>query len=478
MDIRLNLIVAYCDKQGIGKDNKIPWNISNEMLYFKKITTYTNNPILKNVVIMGRKTWESIPQRFRPLSDRINIVLTKNKNFEVNDGVFIADSLESSFDIIHKIQNSNKKNVFIIGGETLYREGIINKYCHKLYISEIYNKYECDRYFPDIPDKFKIMTVSNFCYESSVHYRKIVYVNSELDNTELWKNKEEQQYLDCLVRITKLGNINVDRTGVGTYSTFGETFRYDLSDTFPLLTTKKMWLRAIFEELKFYLSGKTDNSILTEKGINIWNENTTRDFLDKRGLSHYPEHDMGESYGFNFRHYGSEYKTCKEDYTGKGFDQVNYVINLIRNNPTSRRIIIDLWNGSTLDKASLPPCLCKYQFYVNTTDNKLDLMIYLRSSDFFLANNWNVCTGAFLVYMICNLEGIKYTPGILTVITGDTHIYKSHIKQVEENIERVPRPYPKLIVKEKKKDIMNFEFSDFKLIGYNPYPNIKADMAV
>ena len=187
---------------------------------------------------------------------------------------------------------------------------------------------------------------------------------------------------------------------------------------------------------------------------------------------------MGETYGFNFRHYGAEYKTCKEDYTGEGYDQLENAIHLIKTDPTSRRIIIDIWNCSTIDKASLPPCLCKYQFYVNTVEHTLDLMIYIRSSDFFLANNWNTCTGAFLVHMICNLKDIHLTPGMLTVITGDTHIYKSHIEQVKENLRRVPRPFPKLIVKEKKETLMDFEYTDMNIIGYNPMPNILAQMAV
>ena len=469
-----NIIVACCNKNGIGKDNTIPWFLSGELKYFKYITTHTNTSIEKNVVVMGRKTWESIPEKNKPLDGRINIVLTKNSNYNVPEGVFTCGSLEEVFPLIKNIYNSSKKNVFLIGGGTLYKECIQKGLYSKIYLTKIYKTYECDVFFPEIPPELSIVSVSDFCEEKGIYYRKFVYGT----NNNVWKNQEELQYISCLNTIIKTGHQNIDRTGVGTYSLFGLTFKYDISKTFPLLTTKRMWVRAIFEELKFYLSGKTDNKILNDKGITIWNGNTTREFLDKSGLNHYPTNDMGESYGFNFRHYGAEYNTCKEDYYGKGFDQLSYVIDLIKNNPTSRRIIIDLWNGSTLHKAALPPCLCKYQFYVNTSENKLDLMIYLRSSDFFLANNWNVCTGAFLVYMICHLEGIKYNPGVLTVVTGDTHIYMTHIKQVEENIKRVPRPYPMMKVLNRHSDIMDFEFSDFELIGYEPYPNIKAKMAV
>ena len=311
---------------------------------------------------MGRKTWESIPKKFRPLKDRINIILTRNKNYNPGDNVFCVSSLEEAYSTINSIQNSNKKNIFIIGGGSIYSECLQNPNCNKLYITRIYKKYECDSFFPDIPSKFKLSTVSPYFEENGVYYQKLTYINSDISIVNEWKNMEEFQYLDCLNRIVKTGNEITDRTGVGTYSLFGQTFRYDISDTFPLLTTKKMWVRAIFEELKFYLSGKTDNTILNSKGITIWNGNTTREFLDKRGLTNYPENDMGESYGFNFRHYGAEYKTCQDDYTGQGFDQVKYVIDLIKNNPSSR-IIIDLETVQHF-KAALP-CLCKYQFYVN-----------------------------------------------------------------------------------------------------------------
>ena len=247
--------------------------------------------------------------------------------------------------------------------------------------------------------------------------------------------------------ILKNGLERCDRTGVGTISTFGKQFNYDLSKTFPLLTTKRMFVRAVFYELALYISGKTDNGILQDQRIHIWDGNTTRDFLDKRGLNQYPENDMGETYGFNFRHYGADYITCKENYSGKGFDQLKYVIDQIKNNPTSRRIIINLWNAATMHKAALPACLCKYQFYADTKNKKLNLQIYIRSSDFFLANNWNTCTGAFLVHMICNLKDIDLTPGELSVITGDTHLYINHIDAVKTNIERTPRPYPMLLIK-------------------------------
>ena len=300
--------------------------------------------------------------------------------------------------------------------------------------------------------------------------------------------------------ILENGSSNDDRTGVGTLSIFGSMLKYDLRDTFPLCTTKRMFFRAIFEELMFYLSGKTDNKILQEKGIHVWDGNTTREFLDKRGLQHYEEGDMGQTYGFNFRHFGGIYKGCGVDYSTKnknkyieykegvsrescipsqGYDQLANVIHLIKTEPASRRIIIDLWDCTTIHKAALPACLCKYQFNVNVTKKELNLAIYLRSSDYFLANNWNSSCGALFVHLLCNTEGIDLTPGELTVFIADAHLYKTHAEQVKMNLERKPYPFPKLLINcEKKKDITEFKFEDIDLIGYKAYPNIKAEMAI
>ena len=271
-----------------------------------------------------------------------------------------------------------------------------------------------------------------------------------------------------------------DRTGTGTISTFGNQLKYNLRDTFPLSTTKSMFFRAIFEELKLYLTGKTDNKILQDKNIHIWDGNTSREFLNKRGLKDYPEGDMGETYGFNMRHFGGEYKDCHEKYdSNNGFDQLQYVIDLLKNDPTSRRIMINLWNPATLAKAALPSCLCQYQFYVNTQTKELSLQIYIRSSDYFLANSWNACTGGLFVHLLCNVEGINLTPGDLTVFIADAHLYKTHQEQVKLNLERSPLPFPKLIIKgEKRKSINEFAFEDLDLIGYKAYPNIKAEMAI
>ena len=379
--------------------------------------------------------------------------------------------------------------IFIIGGEQLYREAVDHHQINNLYLTRIYDNFDCDRFFMDKSyfenTKFKhlnLKSVSEFKEHDGVYYRFLVYSNHFTNTDGLsWHLKQdgEKQYLNILKKILDEGIERADRTGTGTLATFGERQEYDLTDTFPLLTTKRMFTRAIFEELMLYLRGQTDNKILVEKNIHIWDGNTTREFLDSRGLLEYPVGDMGETYGFNFRHFGGEYVNCETKYEeGNGFDQVKNVIHLIKNDPCSRRIIISLWNPNTNHRAALPSCLCWYQFFVDTKRKLLNVQIYIRSSDFFLANNWNVCTGAFLVHMLCNLEGIDLTPGKIICITGDTHIYKNHISQAETNYYRNPRPFPKLVVNEKKRNIEDFQWEDFKLVGYEPMPNIKAEMSV
>lgn len=494
----MNIIVAYQRKDnGIGFENNLPWQISDDMKYFKKMTTQKqveDSNTFENLVIMGRKTWESIPEKHRSLPERICYVVSRNNSKEFKekvesyDNTFLVNNLDT---IVAYVTNIPYTNVWLIGGSELYKRMIDSFSLCNIYVTEIFTnpkeEYQCDTFFPEIDlNKYSLTSVGEI-YKSKckktgkdVYLRHLVYSDDEyITSSDLVWVSPEKQYLKTLEEIMNTGILTNDRTGVGTKSVFGKRFEYNLADGFPALTTKRIFLRGVFEELMMYLKGITDNNYLQEKGINIWNGNTSREFLDTRGLTHYPEGDMGETYGFNFRHFGGEYKDCKTVYEqGNGFDQLNYVIDLIKNDPNSRRMIINLWNPNTLAKAALPSCLCQYQFYVNTEKNTLNLQIYIRSSDFFLANNWNTCTGAYLVAMLCNLNGINLTPGILTVVTGDTHIYTSHFDGVNENLQRYPRPMPRLFIEEKKDNIEDFEWNDMKLIGYFPYPNIKASMAV
>ena len=482
----MNLIVAFCkSNNGIGMDGQIPWMLRNDLKNFQQITIKTFKPNTKNMVVMGRKTWESLPIKSKPLKNRINVVLTRNtdpsfkKEIESCKDTYVKNNFNDILEVSDLNEQFNLSNVFIIGGEAIYKQALESGKVKKIYVTEIYENFDCDTFFPSVSEiDFNLTYVSKFYSENNIYYRYKEFTSIKCNNVQTWKNQEELKYLEVLNKIITKGLVREDRTGVGTYSLFGERFEYDISDTFPALTTKRVFMKGIFEELMLYISGKTDNKILNDKKIHIWDGNTTREFLDKRGLSHYPEGDMGETYGFNFRHFGAEYIDCKQDYSGQGFDQIQNVLHLIKNDPHSRRIIISLWNPGTMDKAALPACLCFYQFYVDTKNKQLNLQIYIRSSDYFLANNWNTLTGALLVNMICNLKDINLKPGKLVVVTGDVHVYKNHLDQVKENLERVPRPFPKLVFSEEKESLCDYTYSDLKLIDYNPYKNIKAPMAV
>ena len=478
-DFTFSLVVAYSfPSRGIGKDGHMGWKIPDDMKRFVQLTSTPDNFGILPVVVMGRKTWDSLPAK--PLNNRLNVVLTKTP--EKYDGNPINKVIFCTFDnLITTLEHSpyrHHKNIKVIGGGEIYKLFLeSNLPIDYIYATEVYmsKEPEYDTQFPEIKNQY-IHDVSKFFKNSKddIYYRFITYSANPYTK---WVNKEEDTYLRLMQDIVSSGCVRDDRTGVGTYGVFGKQLTYDLTDTFPISTTKRMFFRGIFEELMMYLRGQTDNKILISKGVHVWDGNTSRDFLDSRGLVDYEEGDMGSTYGFNFRHFGAKYNGCGEDYSGCGYDQLENAIHLIKTDPTSRRIIINLWDPKANQGAALPACLCMYQFYVRNATH-LDLQIYIRSSDYFLANNWNTCTGALLVHLICSLSGVNLLPGNLTVCMGDTHIYRSHIQQVMENVKREPYPFPKLVVNKKKEKIEDFVFSDIQLLGYKCYDRIPAPIAV
>ena len=315
----VSLIVAIDKNLGIGKNNNLPWKLKTEMKYFTHITRQNTN----SVVIMGRNTWESIPNKFRPLRNRINVIITsRNLNIEKYENTYIYQNIEKS---VKELKQKYNK-IFVIGGSQLYKYFIENDMVDELYITKIYENFDCNINFLE-KDKYKtlikkydLINCSEFNKEycnlncKDLYFRYYRYKKTYINN-KIYKNLYEYQYLNILSKILKTSNKKNDRTGTGTLSVFGEFQEYDLRNTFPLLTTKRMFFRGIFEELMLYLRGQTNNKILNEKGINIWDGNTSRNFLDKCGLTHYKEGDMGETYGFNFRHFGGDYMGCHYDYT-------------------------------------------------------------------------------------------------------------------------------------------------------------------
>ncbi|KAJ2518033.1 Thymidylate synthase [Coemansia sp. RSA 2049] len=294
-------------------------------------------------------------------------------------------------------------------------------------------------------------------------------------------NAEEKQYLDLIREILERGERRRDRTGTGTIALFAPPqLRFNLADdVFPLLTTKRVFWRGVVEELLWFVRGQTDANILSDKDIHIWDGNGSREFLDSRGLSHRREGDLGPVYGFQWRHFGAEYVDADTDYTGKGVDQLARVIRTIRENPTDRRIILSAWNPADMAVMALPPCHMFAQFFVSnpgTDKATLSCQMYQRSCDVGLGVPFNIASYALLTRMIARVTGLK--PGHFVHCMGDTHIYSNHVDALKVQLEREPRPFPKLVIRRTPENVEDFTIGDFEIEGYNPYGKIKMDMAV
>ena len=263
-----------------------------------------------------------------------------------------------------------------------------------------------------------------------------------------------QQYLDLLKRTINEGVRKEDRTGTGTISIFGHQSRYNLNEGFPVLTTKKLHLRSIIHELLWFLNGDTNIKYLTDNGVKIWNE-----WADDDG-------DLGHIYGYQWRSW--------PDYNGGHIDQISQVVETIKNNPDSRRILVSSWNVADLPNMNLPPCHAFFQFYV--ADGKLSLQLYQRSADIFLGVPFNIASYALLLKMMAQVSGLEEGDFIHTF--GDAHIYLNHLEQVDLQLSRSPRSLPEMKINPDVKDIFSFRFEDFELVNYDPHPHIKGVVSI
>lgn len=263
-----------------------------------------------------------------------------------------------------------------------------------------------------------------------------------------------KQYLDLLNRILTEGVKKPDRTGTGTLSVFGNQMRFNMADGFPLLTTKKLHLKSIIYELLWFLRGDTNIKYLKDHGVSIWDE-----WADENG-------DLGPIYGKQWRAW--------KDYRGGTIDQISQAIDLIKNHPESRRIVVSAWNVADLPDMALFPCHCLFQFYV--ANGKLSLQLYQRSADTFLGVPFNIASYALLLMMMAQTCGLQ--PGEFVHTTGDTHLYLNHLEQAKLQLTREPRPLPKMKLNPDVKSIFDFKYEDFELTDYNPWPHISAKVSV
>lgn len=468
-DLKLNVILAIDRNFLFGtKENTLPWprkEYKEDLRHFYRITSNTKS---LNYMICGWRTYQSmIGLKFK---NRRLVVINRDAvgiDYYGEDGPIHVKSLQDAFKMCQRHQYIKKVDkVFLVGGKK-YIEKTLNDYypmIDTLYVTQIKKAFKGEVYLDrNIFTNFYLSKVEKL---NNMHFCEYKVVE---------KISEEIQYLDILNNILRNGIDCDDRTGVGIKSIFGTQMRFDLSKSFPLLTTKKMFTRGITEELLWFLRGETNAKILQQKNVHIWDGNTSREFLDNVGLQRLAEGDIGETYGFLFRHFGAEYKGYQEDYTGKGFDQVAYVLDQIKNNPNSRRIIMSLWKPPFYGRACLPPCLFLYQFRVY--NDTLSCSIYQRSADMGLGVPFNIASASLMTYIFAHLAGLK--PGMLIHSLGDSHIYKNHIDAMREQLQRYTLPFPKLRIKNRgQKNVEDYVSSDFEILGYMCHPRIKMDMAV
>jgi len=461
------VIVAMDKKGGIGRCNKLPWPRDGEykldMQFFRETTQ-------SQAVIMGYNTFQSLNLNGKPLPNRLNIIVSIAHYDELcdtfkdnNEQVQIHSSLHTAVAAGQKYERQAQGNkCFVIGGAGIYAEYMQWYNPAGYYYSKFDEDFNCDRFVPP-----KLL---DMCDTFGVGKSKIVI------------NWQENQYMELFQTVLAKGHRKGDRTGTGTFSLFSPgQLDFDLSDNnIPVLTTKRVALKTgVIPELIWFLSGKTDTSILEAQKCNIWKGNTSAEFLKKRGLP-WKEKDLGPGYGFQWRHCGAEYKGMDHNYTGQGMDQVQFLIDELRNNPDSRRMVMSSWIPYALDDMALPPCHILYQLYTYEQNGErcLEAQMYQRSADSFLGVPFNITSYAILTHMIANVVGMKATR--LVFCYGDYHIYSNHEEQVRQQLTRDPRPFPKIKFNRDLKGTSIFDVTnkDFEIIGYNPYGKISAPMAV
>lgn len=462
----MKLILAITKTGGIAKEGKIPWNITDETLFFKNMT-------IGGVVIMGRKTFDSIGKK---LPKRENIIIGK-------DHTSIQDAISQGIEF-----EKQGLNVWVIGGSEIAEA--FQNYVTEAFLSVIHDDYECDLFAP----QFVLETLNTIhrLYDNGKEGTGIKDIcapkmYSKCKDYTIYqcffqKNNEEIKFQNLIEKIVNEGTeTKLDRTQFGTRSVFGEQLKFSLENgKFPMSTLRSCFFRGIFEELMWFLRGQTDSNILSQKGISIWEGNSSRESLDKLNLTHREVGDCGSIYGFQWRHWGAKYIDCKTDYTGKGIDQISNLIHEIKTNPFSRRLLISGWNVEDLDQMCLPPCHTFYQFNVETaTDggkNFLSCHYYQRSSDILLAGHWNITSASLLTILLSYICDLR--PKSLTVSYGNVHIYNNHKFGIPEYLYRFPFEYPTISLNPKtpRENIWDFEFGDIQIQNYNRHPNICFEM--
>ena len=513
------LVAASSALRGIGVGGAMPWRLPSELEYFKRATMAASprpapaaspqddkenaavaaapdkqrHQQRRNAVIMGRKTWNSLPNSVRPLPGRLNVVLSRDggsamkpaKADAPDGGRVVCAGLEEALAMLNLPPYAESVDrVFVIGGSQVYAEALRHPACGAVHLTEVDfpGDAELDTFFPAIePERFGLYSSGPIEKEAGLRFQRLTYAARGLSGDEIASMlpsaapaHEECQYLNAIRDILDTGAERGDRTGTGTISKFGIQMRFDLRKSFPLLTTKRVFWRGVAEELLWFISGSTDARALQEKGIHIWDGNASREYLDSIGLTEREEGDLGPVYGFQWRHFGAEYSGRDADYAGRGIDQLRELIHKIRTNPNDRRLILTAWNPTDIPIMALPPCHMFCQFYV--AHGELSCQLYQRSGDMGLGVPFNIASYALLTRLIAHVCGLR--AGELSHVIGDAHVYSNHVEPLREQLQRNPRPFPTLEIRTKTDDIDAIVFDDLKIVGYTPDKKIEMKMAV
>lgn len=501
-EYKLNLIFNRNVQGIIGINNNLFTGISEDFAHFKEKT-------MNKIVVMGYNTFRSLPgkKNINLLSNRLNVVISNNhydnlteqvSNSGENLDILVYRTFDEFYNTLieyridfDKEEYKDVRDIFIIGGSYLYNYVYDNFDINIIYeticgIRIPIEEYANDRnkiiYFNRVIDDKKFIKIYskesecdinvNMGNKGSKKIKGYYHINTYQSKKEA--NLQELEYIKLLKHIHSDG-VHKDSRNSRVISIFSPPqMRFDLRKGFPLLTTKRVAWKTVLRELLWFISGSTDNKVLQEKKVRIWDGNSTKSYLETRGLGHYSEGDLGPIYGFQWRHFGAEYKGLGHDYSGEGIDQLSSIIELIKNEPGSRRIIMNSWNSKDLEKMALPPCHVMVQFSVDTTEGCLDAKLIQRSGDMFLGVPFNIASYAFLIHIIGNITG--YTPRYFIHDIGDAHIYCNHKDAINKQIQRPTYNFPRLEIKRKFNNIDDLREDDFDIIDYKHHGAIKADM--
>ncbi|KAG6779535.1 hypothetical protein POTOM_015927 [Populus tomentosa] len=548
------VVVAATKDMGIGKDGKLPWKLPSDLKFFKDLTLTTMDSGKKNAVIMGRKTWESIPLGHRPLPGRLNVVLTRSGSFDIAtaENVVICGSMGSALELLAASPYClSIEKVFVIGGGQILRESLNAPGCDAIHITEIETDFDCDTFIPAIDTSVFQPWYSSFpkvendirhCFTTYVRVRSSTIESHSQNNGEnsdgnsenskfevkkfsflpkmVFERHEEYLYLRMVQDIISDGNLKDDRTGTDAIQSaqkFSASYNkgtLSLLQLVIIVVTKFLYAFPIFVLYNLYslvvrkyfgealLKNSCGSSVVQQAprsfrkraftyGMAMHPEITLTGII---GLKDREEGDLGPVYGFQWRHFGARYTDMHGDYTGQGFDQLLDVIDKIKNNPNDRRIIISAWNPSDLKLMALPPCHMFAQFYV--ANGELSCQMYQRSADMGLGVPFNIASYALLTCIIAHVCDVhvqssetvsvgksedthtNLIPGDFVHVIGDAHVYHTHIRPLQEQLRKLPKPFPILKINSEKKDIDTFVAADFKLMGYDPHQKIEMKMAV